>query len=66
MAAIIQYDLFEARPTEIEELRIELAAVKESNGKVRRGIYAKHGELAKLYIELHNRLDILERHICKS
>lgn len=44
----------------------ELQLVKESNEKVRRGIFAKHADLSKKYSELSCRLEILERNICKG
>lgn len=66
MSKIIQYDLFEARPTEVDELRIELEQVRESNNKVRKAMFARHGELAKLYINAIERLEILERNICQK
>ena len=50
----------------IRELKDEVNKLSESNGKVRRSLFARHGELAKLYLEIHNRLEILERNICKG
>lgn len=61
---MIQLDLFEK--DELEEFLIELAKVRESNNKVRKSLFAKHGELAKNYVELHNRLEVLEKNICKA
>lgn len=66
MSNIIQYDLFEEKPTEVDELRIELAAVRLSSDKVRKGLFARNNELAKLYCDLHNRLEIIERNICQK
>lgn len=62
---MIQLDFFEEKSAE-DSLREEFRAVKASADKVRKGIYAKHGELAKQYLELNQRLEILERHICKG
>jgi hypothetical protein len=75
MSAIIQYDLFAPKPTEVEVCQIEIAAVKKSSDKVRRGTYASIGELKKRCYELEGevkknrseleyRLEILERNIC--
>lgn len=64
MSNILQYDLFEAFPSEVEELKAELKAVRESSDKVRKGLFARHNELAKLYLDAHQRLEILERNIC--
>lgn len=52
--------------SEIEVLREEIRQVRASNDKVRKGLFARHGELAKLYIETKTRLDILEMNICKN
>ena len=61
----IQLDFF-VEKTEIETLQDEVAELRLSNEKVRKSLFAKHGELAKKYIELHNRLQILESNICKG
>lgn len=61
---MIQLDFLQPL-SEIEILREEIRQVRASNDKVRKGLFARHGELAKLYIETKNRLDILEMHICK-
>lgn len=60
---IIQLDLFQ-KPSEIELVRMELEEVRESSSKVRKALFARHNELAKLYLELHNRLEVIERNIC--
>jgi septation ring formation regulator EzrA len=62
---MIQLDFF--KDVESEEcLREEIARVKASNDKVRKSMFAKHGELAKLYVELDHRLNIIERNICRK
>ncbi len=66
MNAIIQFDLFDERPTEVEMLKMELKKVRESSDKVRKGLFARHNELAKLYLELHDRMNIIERNICNE
>jgi hypothetical protein len=62
----LQFDLFEPKPTKEDLLREEMRLVKESSDKVRKAMFARHGELAKKYIEIHERLEILERNICLS
>ena len=47
-------------------LKDDVKLVKESNDKVRKSMFARHGELAKKYTEIHERLQILERNICKG
>lgn len=61
----IQLDFFEQK-NELEILQEEFRKVKESSDKVRKGIFAKHGELSKMYLDISNRLAILERYICKN
>lgn len=63
--SVIQLDFFEKK-SEMDLLREEMEAVKVSNDKVRKSLFARHGELAKMYLEIHERLEILERHICKG
>lgn len=60
---LIQLDLFE--DNEVVLLRNEMRKVKETCDKTRKGLFARHGELAKLFVELDYRLNILERNICK-
>ena len=61
---MFQLDFFQNDENRI--LKEEIAKLKESNDKVRRSLFAKHGELAKNYLELHSRMEILERHICNG
>lgn len=61
---LIQLDLFE--DNEMVLLRNEIQRVRESTDKVRKGLFARHGELAKLYVELDHRLGIIEKCICKG
>lgn len=62
---MIQLDFLQPL-SEIEVLREEIKQVRASNDKVRKGLFARHGELAKLYMETKTRLDILEMNICKG
>jgi hypothetical protein len=66
MGKLIQLDLFEPRPTEIEVLRQEVKDLNESLNKQRKALFARHGALGKMYIELHQRLEIIERNICQK
>lgn len=61
-----QLDFFPQDKSEIDELKNDVQSVKESSDKVRKSIYAKHGELAKKYLELNERLQIIERNICQK
>lgn len=59
-----QLDFFQAELSDVESLRLDFMSVKESGDKVRKGIFARHGELARMYMELHERMQVLERNIC--
>ncbi len=59
-----QLEFFELEQSEIDCIKSEVKGVKESNDKVRKSMFARHGELTRKYMELHERLQILERNIC--
>jgi len=61
---MFQLDLFE--PDEVSMLRSEVVKVRSSNEKVRKSLFAKNSELMKMYLELDERLKILERNICQK
>ena len=68
---MLQLDFFIKDETEL--LQLEMRELKKSSDKVRRGIFARHGELAKMYCEIKDgqcdierRLSIIERHICQK
>jgi hypothetical protein len=63
--AIYQLE-FLKEESEIKALQDRIELVKESNDKVRRGLFARHGELAKMYLELKNDLEIIKQNLCKS
>lgn len=61
----IQYDLFKTKEQcEWEALLKELEETKKSADKVRKGIFARHNELAKMFLELKKEHEILIRNIC--
>lgn len=59
---MLQLDFFEQE--QVQVLKVEVEKVKKSSESVRRGIFAKHSVLEKMYGELHDRLNIIERNIC--
>lgn len=61
---LVQLDLFEQ--DEVVLLRNEMQKVKDTSDKTRKALFARHGELAKLFVELDHRLNIIERCICKG
>lgn len=62
---MLQLDLFHEY-TEVEVLELEIRSLKKSQDKLRKALFARHGELAKRYCDLQDRLDIVERNICKG
>lgn len=64
MAKVIQLDFFEE--TEISALKADFEEVKESCNRVRKKQFAEIGKLTKTVNELVERLDILERNICRN
>jgi len=61
----IQLDFFREF-SEVEILEERVKALEKSLDKQRKALFARNGELAKAYIQLNERLDILERNICKG
>ena len=62
---LIQLELFDTR-SDVDILQEEVNELKKSQDKLRKALFAKHGELAKKYLEIHDRLEILEINICKG
>lgn len=58
--------LFDPPPNELQSLKDEVKTLKESQDKVRRGMFARHNELAKMYLELKNEHELLIQNICKG
>lgn len=69
MSSVIQYDLFEKK-TDYEYFKDEMKLLVEgaiaSHNKVRKSLYARDGAQDKRLVELEARLEIIERHLCKS
>jgi hypothetical protein len=66
MALPIQYDFFKPIPTETECLQLEIDSLRESMNKMRKSLFARENALSKMAFDLHDRLDILERNICRG
>lgn len=52
-----QFDLFDPPLTETDILRKELQALKDSQDRQRKNLFAKHGELSKLWLNQEDKLD---------
>jgi hypothetical protein len=61
---MIQLDFFQE--DEVVLLQNEVRRLKESQDKVRKKLFAAHGELAKNYINLLSRLEIIEKGLCNG
>jgi len=60
----LQLDLFEEEKSDLDNLREDISLVRQSCDKVRKSLFAKHAELAKKYLEIHARMEILEKGLC--
>lgn len=61
-----QLEFFYQERTELDDIKEEVKDVKQSNDKVRKSLFARHGELTRKYMELHERMQIIERNICRG
>lgn len=61
---LIQLDFFEQDESKL--LQSEIAKVREMTDKVRKGLFARHNELAKMFVELDSRLNVIEMFICRG
>ena len=50
--------------SELSNLLESVKEVKESSDKVRKSMFARHSDLARKYMDLHERMQIIERNIC--
>jgi len=63
----IQLDFFKtSEQCELEAMRKEVHAMRQSLDKMRKALFAKNGEIMKITLDVRERLDILEYHICKG
>lgn len=61
MNETVQYELFEElSPSDLETLRAEMASQRDQLGNLRRGIFARHGALRTLVLDLQTRLRRIE------
>jgi len=66
MAKIDQFDMFLPIPDEIDFVKADLQEAIELIHRVRKGQYAKIGEMMKMLLDMQDRLQMIERHICKG
>ncbi len=67
MAIVYQLDFFESsNTTELKAVERVIGALKESQDRVRKGTYARLNEQGKDIKMVIERLDLLERNICRG
>ena len=59
-----QLDFFQDEHSPMELIRKDVKGIKESSEKVRKSMFAKHGELYKQYTDLNERISLIEKFIC--
>ncbi len=57
----IQLEFFKSKEEVFFE---EVQRIRDSQDRCRKALFGRHGELAKKYMELQNRMDVIERNIC--
>jgi len=63
----VQYDFFQTKEeSETEMLVREMDGVKVSVTKIRKALFARNGDLQRKMLELEERLNIVERGICRG
>lgn len=60
----LQLEFFDGKKDDLDYIRDDVKCVRESSDKVRKSLFARHAELTRKYLELHDRLDVIERNIC--
>jgi len=64
---VYQLDLFKsAEESRIDALEKSFEIVRQSCDKVRKGQFARIGELKKLILDIEERLSVIEKNICKG
>lgn len=60
---MIQLELFH-QYSETEMIQMQCIELKKSQDKLRKALFARNGNIEKKFIELQDRLEIIERNIC--
>jgi hypothetical protein len=51
---------------QMDQYESELQSLRHQIGNVRRGLFARHGELVKMYLENKEELENLKRFLCTN
>lgn len=62
METCVQLDFLEDQ-SELAQLKRELQAARTETANVRRGLFARHNELGKLYLSLQQEMEALKKQI---
>lgn len=63
---LLQLDLFPDWLEDEQSLAVEVSRLRDQCEKVRKGQYAKIGEMMKMYNELRHEFECLKKAICKE
>lgn len=67
MSIVYQLDLFKtSEETRLETMEENIIKTSKSLDKVRKGTFARLNELEQMVKDLKERLEIMEKHICKE
>ena len=65
MSTVVQYNFFETKEeSEFKALENRVEQVDATCHKIRKSLFARHGEMNKRQLDLESRLEILEKYIC--
>ena len=63
----IQLDLFKTKEEcEFDAMRQSIQEMKKSQERVRKKLFAENGQQKKIILDLSERMEIIERNICKG
>lgn len=63
---MLQLDFLDAEKSKLQLLEEKIEKIGSGSSNIRKSLFARHSELDKKYRDLLERLDIIERNICKG
>jgi len=64
---MIQLDFFESpEQSEMKDMRDKIRAIHLSTDRVRKALFAKHGEVYQIVMDIDSRLEAIERGLCQK
>ena len=61
----LQMDFFSEELSDTELLRLEMKELKESQDKLRKGLFSRHGELGKMIMSQQAQIDMLRSQVIR-